>query len=64
MRYEMATATIVHLTGYPSEQNWNVWGYTGADVQEQRVGEPLFFLWQKRAARQPLDRWPAQRVHL
>ncbi len=24
MRYEMTTATIVHLTGYPSEQNWNV----------------------------------------
>ena len=24
MRYEMTTATIVHLAGYPSEQNWNV----------------------------------------
>ncbi len=24
MGHEMTTATIVHLTGYPSEQNWNV----------------------------------------
>jgi hypothetical protein len=24
MRYEMMTATTIHLVGYPSEQNWNV----------------------------------------
>jgi hypothetical protein len=24
MRYEMTTATTIHLVGYPSEQNWNV----------------------------------------
>ncbi len=24
MRYEMTTATIAHLTEYPSKQSWNV----------------------------------------